>query len=56
MNGHLEIVQMFIEKSAELNIGLNDRDGRGWNAFLMACRNKQSEIVKLLDPKWDGTL
>ena len=42
---------MLIEKSAELNIKINDKDNNGCNAFYLACSGGKPEIVEMLMQK-----
>ena len=49
MTGDLEVAEMLMQKSMELNIELNGRDNnKGWTAFHWACFNGSSKIVEML--------
>ena len=50
-NGSLQLAELIVQESYELNIQLNSKDGSGRTAFHDACRNGQSEIVEMLIEK-----
>ena len=45
--GHFKIAEVYIKRSAELNIDLNDRDPIGSTAFHIACGRGHSKIVEM---------
>ena len=50
-NGFLQLAEMIVQESYELNIELNSKDGSGRTAFHEACRKGQPEIVEILIEK-----
>ena len=50
-NGHLEIAELLMQKSTELNIKLNAKDKCEWTAFHLAYKNGRLGIIELLIQK-----
>ena len=46
--GHIQTVNVLYERSKEIGLDLNKRNHHGLNAFLIACKYKQFDVVKLM--------
>ena len=51
LNGHLNVAEIIMQKSAELNIDLNMKDYRGLTAFHLACKDEKLNVVDFLVQK-----
>ena len=47
-NGHIEIAELLIQKSTELNIKLNAKDKCEWTSFHLTYKNGRLGIIDLL--------